>query len=187
MPHSPRNGLADKSKRMLRLALLPAIMLLVPASAAAAGADEQASAGAMKVKDLYPLITAPDLKAVRDFYTRHFGFEIAFEASWFLYLTGPADGDTRGATLAFMTPDHPSSPPGPEAFDGRGMILTVEVADAAAAFERLRKGGAPIVHPLTDEEWGQRRFMTRDPAGVLVDVVQQIEPKQGYWDKYMKP
>jgi hypothetical protein len=31
----------------------------------------------------------------------------------------------------------------------------------------------------------QRRFMTRDPAGVLVDVVQQIEPDAGFWDRYM--
>jgi hypothetical protein len=64
------------------------------------------------------------------------------------------------------------------------MIVTVEVADARAAFDRLRGGGAPIVHPLTDEDWGQRRFMTRDPAGVLVDVVEQIAPKPGYWAQF---
>lgn len=85
-----------------------------------------------------------------------------------------------------MHPDHPSIPPGPETFDGLGMILTVEVSDAAAVFERLRGAGAPIVHPVTDEDWGQRRFMTRDPAGVLVDIVEQIEPAEGYWASYMR-
>jgi uncharacterized glyoxalase superfamily protein PhnB len=29
-------------------------------------------------------------------------------------------------------------------------------------FERVRDSGVPIVHSLTDEAWGQRRFMTRD-------------------------
>jgi catechol 2,3-dioxygenase-like lactoylglutathione lyase family enzyme len=139
----------------------------------------------MPIRDLYPLITTPAHFETRDFYVTHFGFEVAFQASWFVYLTGQPDGDGRGATLAFMHPDHPSNPPGPESFDGRGMILTVEVADAAAAFERLSSAGAPIVHPLTDEAWGQRRFMTRDPAGVLVDVVQQIEPQAGFWDQYI--
>jgi uncharacterized glyoxalase superfamily protein PhnB len=62
-----------------------------------------------------------------------------------------------------MHPDHPSNPPGPEAFGGLGMILTVETSDAASLFERLQRGGAPIVYPLTEEDWGQRRFMTRDP------------------------
>jgi uncharacterized glyoxalase superfamily protein PhnB len=67
------------------------------------------------------------------------------------------------------------------------MILTVEVSDAAYVFERLQSGGAPVLHPPTDERWGQRRFMTRDPPGVLVDVVAQIAPADGYWDQYMIP
>jgi uncharacterized glyoxalase superfamily protein PhnB len=141
----------------------------------------------MHVRDLYPLITTPALFEARDFYTRHFGFDVLFQASWFVYLSGAADGDTRGATLAFMHPDHPSNPPGPEAFDGRGMILTIEVSDAEKLFGNLSNEGAPIVHPLTDEEWGQRRFMTRDPAGILVDVVQQIEPREGFWERYPVP
>lgn len=139
----------------------------------------------MKVRDLYPLITTPHLTEVRDFYVSNFDFEVAFEASWFVYLVGPAEAGSRGATLAFMHPDHPSNPPGPERFDGKGMILTVEVSDAAGVFEQFETAGAPIVHPLTDEDWGQRRFMTRDPAGVLVDIVQQIDPKAGFWDQYM--
>lgn len=139
----------------------------------------------MQVRDLYPLITTRALFEARDFYVGHFGFAVAFEATWFVYLVGKPDGESRGATLAFMHPEHPSNPPGPERFDGRGMIVTIEVADAAAAFARLSSGGASIVHPLTDEAWGQRRFMTRDPAGVLVDVVQQIEPAAGFWDRYL--
>lgn len=141
----------------------------------------------MRVRDLYPLITTPALFEARDFYVRHFGFGVLFEASWFVYLSGPGEDGTRGATIAFMSPEHPSNPPGPEAFDGRGMILTVEVTDAGTVFDKLSRDGAPIVHPLTEEDWGQRRFMTRDPAGVLVDVVEQIEPKEGFWEKYPAP
>lgn len=141
----------------------------------------------MRVRDLYPLITTPALFEARDFYVGHFGFEVAFEAGWFVYLVGAGEDDTRGATLAFMHPDHPSRPPGPEAFDGRGMVLTIEVADAESVHARLSAAGAPIVHPLTDEAWGQRRFMTRDPAGVLVDVVEQTAPEPGYWERHPVP
>ncbi len=108
---------------------------------------------------------------------------MAFEASWFLFLVGPSEDETRGATLAFMHPDHPSNPPGPESFNGLGMILTVEVSDAGTVFERFQTGGAPILYPVTDEGWGQRLFMTRDPAGVMIDVVEQIAPAEGYWDQ----
>jgi hypothetical protein len=41
------------------------------------------------------------------------------------------------------------------------------------------------VHELADEPWGQRRFMTRDPSGILFDVVEQTEPATGFWDKYL--
>lgn len=190
------SGIAMKPGKTTRNRIRPLIgfagvLFAVLATAAEVPASEQSNIQheeqKMHVRDLYPLITTPALFEARDFYTRHFGFDVLFEASWFVYLSGAADGDTRGATLAFMHPDHPSNPPGPEAFDGRGMILTIEVSDAEKLFGKLSREGAPIVHPLTDEEWGQRRFMTRDPAGVLVDVVQQIEPREGFWERYPAP
>lgn len=185
----PAPGPAHRCARLLAT-LVAGTMLAFAAPATSAFASDAAAPQeehAMKVRDLYPLITTPALFEARDFYVTHFGFDVLFEASWFVYLSGPADGETRGATLAFMHPDHPSNPPGPESFDGPGMILTVEVADAAAFHDRLVANGAPIVHPLTDEAWGQRRFMTRDPAGVLVDVVQQTEPAPGFWERYPAP
>lgn len=169
--------------------LAPMLLAAMTALAAPGHANPHPPVGEtpMHVRDLYPLITTPALFEARDFYTMHFGFDVLFEASWFVYLAGPGEDGTRGATLAFMAPDHPSVPPGPEAFDGKGMILTIEVSDVAAMFDRLNAQGAPIIHPLTDEDWGQRRFMTRDPAGVLVDVVQQTEPAAGFWDRYPAP
>lgn len=67
------------------------------------------------------------------------------------------------------------------------MFLTIEVADAAAAHARLAASRAPIVHALADEPWGQRRFTLRDPAGMLVDVVEQIAPEAGFWERYPAP
>ncbi len=137
----------------------------------------------MRLRNFYPLITTSHLAAVRAFYVEHFAFEPVFQASWFVLLAGKGE-DQKVPLLAFMTPDHPSSPPGPETFSGQGMILTFEVADAAAAHAAVLRSGAPIIHPLTKEAWGQHRFMTRDPAGTLIDVVEQIDPEPGFWEKY---
>jgi hypothetical protein len=38
---------------------------------------------------------------------------------------------------------------------------------------------------LRDEPWGQRRFMTIESSGILVDVVEQTEPAEDYWEKYL--
>ena len=52
------------------------------------------------------------------------------------------------------------------------------------AARRLEASGAPITHPLSAEPWGQKRFMTRDPAGLTIDVVEQIAPAEGFWERY---
>jgi uncharacterized glyoxalase superfamily protein PhnB len=107
---------------------------------------------------------------------------VVFEASWFALIAIPGDPPRN---VAFMAPDHPSSPPGPETFGGTGIFLTLQVADAAEEYERLREGGASFAHELRDEPWGQRRFALQDPAGMWIDVVEQIESEPGFWDPYV--
>ena len=137
----------------------------------------------MQVESAYPVIVADGIDACRDFYVRHFGFEVVFESSWFIYL---AAAGNPALGIAFMSSDHPSQPPGPEKFNGQGMFFTLQVADATAKFEKVRASGARIAYPLRDEPWGQRRFGLVDPSGTWVDVVQQIEPAAGFWDPYLK-
>jgi uncharacterized glyoxalase superfamily protein PhnB len=69
-----------------------------------------------------------------------------------------------------MAPDHPSQPPGPETFTGKGMFLTLQVEDAAAEFQRLKQGGLSFAYPLRDEPWGQRRFGVYDPSGMWAEL-----------------
>jgi len=135
------------------------------------------------VEDAYPIVVTDKLAECRDFYTRWLGFQPAFEAAWFVYLASAGD---RPHGIAFMAADHPSQPPGPETFTGKGMFLTLQVADAAAEFERLSRSGVSIAYPLRDEPWGQRRFGLLDPAGTWVDVVQHIEPQAGFWEPYIR-
>jgi uncharacterized glyoxalase superfamily protein PhnB len=40
-----------------------------------------------------------------------------------------------------------------------------------AVHDAMRAAGAEIVHPLTDEPWGVRRFFVRDPSGKVVNVL----------------
>jgi catechol 2,3-dioxygenase-like lactoylglutathione lyase family enzyme len=136
----------------------------------------------MQLQDFYPIIVTDHLVACRDFYAHWFGLEIGFEASWFIWMHNP----NGHISLAFMHPDHPSAPPGPEPFNGKGMCLEFQVADARAEYERLRAAGLVITYDLQDEPFGQRRFGLYDPAGTWIDIVEQIEPAVGWWDKYVK-
>jgi uncharacterized glyoxalase superfamily protein PhnB len=46
------------------------------------------------------------------------------------------------------------------------IVANLKVSDAAAGDDFYE-----IVHPLTEEPWGPRRFVVRDPNGVVVNVV----------------
>lgn len=131
----------------------------------------------MRFIDRYPIIVTPHLGAARDFWLR-LGFTVAFEASWFVLL------QAEGAGLAFMTPDHPSAPPGPEPFSGKGMCFELQVEDAAAALAEWTAAGLVPDLALTDEPFGQRRFGFFDPSGLWVDVVEQIASAEGFWEQY---
>jgi uncharacterized glyoxalase superfamily protein PhnB len=50
-------------------------------------------------------------------------------------------------------------------------LLTVAVADVDAAYAEAQRRGYEIVHPLTHEPWGVRRFFVRDPHGIVVNIV----------------
>jgi catechol 2,3-dioxygenase-like lactoylglutathione lyase family enzyme len=82
----------------------------------------------MKIMDSYPLITVKDMTASRDFYVKHFGLQVIFEASWVTML---GDAESGKIALGLMTPDHPTNPPGPEIFGGKGVLFTIQVRNAA--------------------------------------------------------
>jgi uncharacterized glyoxalase superfamily protein PhnB len=132
----------------------------------------------MELLDGYPIVITDRLRECRDFYLRWFGFDVYFEASWIVVLKSGA------MTLAFMHSEHPSSPPSPAPYDGGGAFLTLQVADARAEYERVTRAGLSCALDLTDEPWGQRRFGALDPAGMWVDVVEQVEPAAGWWERH---
>lgn len=136
----------------------------------------------MAIVDAYPLFTVTRLTESRDFFVQHFAMHVVFEASWVAML---AHAEGGSISVGLMSSSHPSSPPGPETFDGRGMILTLQVDDASALYQRLVDDSVPINCPLIDAPWGQRRFMVTDPSSIVVDVVEQIEPAPGFWERYI--
>ena len=136
----------------------------------------------MQVTDSYPVFITEALAECRDFYTTFFDFEVVFEASWFVLLSS---GGESPVSLAFMHPEHPSTPPSPSPHRGDGSFYTLQVEDAGEAYETAIGRGLQADLPLKDEPWGQRRFGVVDPAGVWLDIVEQIEPEDGWWNPYL--
>lgn len=87
--------------------------------------------------------------------------------------------------LAVLKYDHPTVP---DAYrlKSRGVLINIEVEDAALEYKRLVESGplTPALH-LRDEEFGQRHFIVVDPSGNLVDVIQNIAPQGEFAEAYI--
>lgn len=135
-----------------------------------------------QIKGMYPVVITSDIEATKSFYTQWFNYSVLFESSWFILMGTPGENPSM---IAFMNEVHPSTPPSPKAIKGEGMFVTIDVADASLTYKSLQQANASFSYPLTDEPWGQRRFALTDPNGIWIDVVEQIQPKEGWWDEYM--
>ncbi|MEU9702255.1 VOC family protein [Streptomyces sp. NPDC047981] len=135
-----------------------------------------------KLSGFYPVLATQDVGAARDFYTRHFGFEVTFEADWYVSLRRP---DAPQYELALLQHAHPTVPEGHRVALRGGLLLNFEVDDVDAEHRRLvTEAGLPEVLPLRTEEFGQRHFILAAPDGVLIDVITVVPPSEEYAAQY---
>ena len=135
----------------------------------------------MKCTQYYPVIMTGDVAGTADFYKRHFRFKAAFESDWYVHLQSEED---EGVNLAILDGNHETIPA-----EGRGrasgLLINFEVEDVDAEFVRARKAGLPILLTLRDEAFGQRHFITKDPNGVLIDIIKPIPPSGAFAAQYL--
>lgn len=124
----------------------------------------------MSIQSVYADIHCYDVPSSRDFYVQLLALEVAWESDWYVALVAPGAPD---AQLALVAAGHDSVP---AAYQLRpaGVLISFEVSDATAVYERAVDLGVEIAQELRDEEFGQRHFMAVDPDGLLVDVIQTL-------------
>lgn len=53
-------------------------------------------------------------------------------------------------------------------------MASIEVADVDGVHDRMVESGYRVVHPLTTESWGVRRFFVEDPNGNVINVLSHV-------------
>jgi catechol 2,3-dioxygenase-like lactoylglutathione lyase family enzyme len=124
------------------------------------------------MKTLFPLTVTTDVRAAEQFYVDLFGMEVLADVGWYVQLY---HRDNPSMQIAFIEDGHDSVPPSHRGHP-RGVVMTLEFDGVDELHQRAIGMGLPIHVTLRDEPWGQRHFITEDPTGLLVDVVQPIDP-----------
>lgn len=116
----------------------------------------------MRVVRIIPDLRVADIAATQAFYSGYLGLDRhEMGLDWVTRYVA-----ATGASLQVLTHDA-SGPQAP--------ILSVAVEDVDAAHEEAVRRGFEIVHPLTTEVWGVRRFFVRDPDGHVLNILQHRE------------
>lgn len=113
----------------------------------------------MRVVRIIPDLAVADIEATADFYADFLGLTRQdLGLDWVTRYLAPT-----GANLQVLTHDA-SGPVAPQ--------VSIAVDDVDAAYGEAIRRGLDIVHALTTEPWGVRRFFVRDPDGHVLNILQ---------------
>jgi predicted enzyme related to lactoylglutathione lyase len=116
-----------------------------------------------EIRRVVPNIRGERTAESKAFYEQVIGLELTMDLGWIATFVSPGNPT---AQLSVIREDatataHPD--------------VSVEVEDVDAVHAAAVAGGREIVHPLTDEPWGVRRFFVRDPNGAVVNVMTHLD------------
>jgi len=100
-----------------------------------------------------------DIDAAKGFYTDYLGLRTEeFNLGWVARYTSP---ETR-ANVQLVSGDETAA---------EDSLISVHTDDVDGAYAEALERGYEIVHPLTTEAWGVRRFFVRAPDGAVINIV----------------
>src|SRR3954454_8017471 len=105
---------------------------------------------------------ADDPAASAEFYAEVLGLQMVMDHGWI---------------VTFAAPDNPAAQVNVMSQDASAFVqpdASIEVDDVDAAHAAAQRLGYEIVHPLTDEPWGVRRFFVREPSGKVLNILQHL-------------
>ncbi|HST80863.1 MAG TPA: VOC family protein [Kineosporiaceae bacterium] len=117
----------------------------------------------MRATRIMANLRVADIETANHFYRDYLGLSIEeFNLGWVARYTSP---DT-GANVQLVTGDATA----PE-----DSVISIHTDDVEAAYAEAQKLGYEIVHPITTERWGVRRFFVRAPDGNVINIVSHRE------------
>jgi len=130
----------------------------------------------MKIKRVDSTISTNKLQESKEFYMEHFNFRLVYESDWYIELI--ARDLPNG--ISFTLPQREEG----EFFNGKGLIISFEVDDVDAEYDRLKAEGVQIYQEMQDKPWGERSFVIDDPNGVHIYIYTSTSPNPEYQQLY---
>ena len=113
----------------------------------------------MRIRRVVPNLQTSHTEESREFYGGFLGFQVGMDMEWIVTFVS---GENPTAQLSVITADL-TAPVHPD--------VTIEVDQLDELYAEAVRRGFEILYPLTEEEWGVRRFFVRDPNGRVLNLM----------------
>lgn len=107
-------------------------------------------------------MTVTDIEAAVTSYRAALGLDVLMDHGWIVTLGN--DGSAPQFSVMVRDQTAPVNP-----------VVSLQVEDVDRAYEQVVDLGLEIVHPLTNEDWGVRRFFFRDEDRNVVNVLSHAQ------------
>jgi predicted enzyme related to lactoylglutathione lyase len=114
----------------------------------------------MRAVEAVTNLRTDDIERARQFFSLFGLTEVAMNQGWVARFTS-AEDPAVGVQVVTRDATAPED-----------STMTIKVDDVDAAYEAAQAHDYQIVHPITDEPWGIRRFFVRSPDGDVINVAQ---------------
>jgi predicted enzyme related to lactoylglutathione lyase len=117
----------------------------------------------MRTKRITANLRVSDVNAAKGFYTDFLGLSTEeFNMGWVARYTSPE----FGTSVQILTCDATAI---------EQPVISIHTDDVEGAYQEAQRQGYEIMHPLTTEAWGVRRFHVRAPDGNVINVVRHAD------------
>jgi PhnB protein len=127
----------------------------------------------MSISRVYPRLVVSDAAAAMDFYMTALGAKEIVRYTTAHGKIVHAELDFGGTMVAVK--DEDDADRAPTTLGGSAVIMALDVDDADAVAEAMRRAGASVIYPIQDWDYGERGGRLADPYGHLWMIAQRIE------------
>jgi catechol 2,3-dioxygenase-like lactoylglutathione lyase family enzyme len=123
----------------------------------------------VNVSRVVPNISSARPEETAEFFVNLLGFDIVMDAHSVITLASPVNQlaqinilRVEGSPAPVSAVEHPALQP-PQ--------LSVDVDDVDSVWAMAVERGLDIRYPITDENWGVRRFFVAEPNGLVINIL----------------
>ena len=129
----------------------------------------------MQVTQIAAAFGSSDPTVAGGWFAEHLGFRVLVDLGWFVSTQHP---DREELRVDFVRHDHETWVDPADRV--RAAMVALVVDDVDAHHERMVAGRVHILKPLVTEPWGQRRFQAAGPDGLVVELIEPVEPDRAW-------